>query len=652
MKKRKLILDLLCTAIMVFAVGCGMNGSKTGDVGKEGAGSIFEDIGAAKNEEDSAGSDENTGEGDTSGNSKNADSSDDVLNEKTVQLKYDSTLYITDEQGNLLHEYDLEKISDQFSSQKINLDPRDFKFYSDGALYYSCDVYNDGENGDHSVIYAVDPASDKAEVIYQTQNGIMAYYLDEYKDKLYFETYGQGEDNFIGHCLEKKGDMTFEETDFGYNSFLDNDNGFIIKQELNKSYRSVSVPKILGEVGFVVAEKDNDLYRLYEGAEPELIYESEEGYSPYVYFYDRDKVIFSLCDENYNDSQKYALDVESGKADLIVDDKKAVVTDFEDGIVYYSVSEEKGFQNVSMKFYAYDTKALSSKLIRQEDSTPGANGIYDVFTNNSTSGSKIFSLMYEDGAYVWCVTDAKEEPAASKSLGLVAQSFSVFDYGTVEAVNSKYECLDCGTPLSQYYGEKFVLDGRYSEHADEINKELADYIDGSANIAQNDTTFADSSCQEHQEDPDMYCVTDEDRVLDVYVIENKYLSVYMSGYWYGGGAHGMPSRGQFLFDLTTGQRLGIKDFYKGSEEEFKQLIASKVKEDFCKEGKEYYYLAENADEVYSQAYESAALDDRAVFAENGLDFLFYPYDLGPYSSGFITVHVSYEELLGRSTLAE
>ena len=114
----------------------------------------------------------------------------------------------------------------------------------------------------------------------------------------------------------------------------------------------------------------------------------------------------------------------------------------------------------------------------------------------------------------------------------------------------------------------------------------------------------------------------------------------------------MPSRGPFFFDLTTGQRLGIKDFYKGTEEEFKDLIASKVKEDYEKEGKDYYYFAESADEAYTQAYESAALDDRAVFTEDGLDFLFYPYDIGPYASGFITMHVPYEELLGRSTLSE
>jgi predicted nucleic acid-binding Zn-ribbon protein len=622
MKKRKLILELLCTAVMAFAAGCGAAGSETADGGKEGAGSLFEDIG------------------------------DGSIDGDTVQLKYGSKLFITDEQGNLLHEYDLEEINERFSSKGMALDSGNFKFYSDGALYYCCDVYDDGDEGNHSVIYAVDPEKDKAEVVYQTQNGIMAYYLDEYEDKLYFETYGQGDDNFTGRCFEKKDDLSFEEKGFDYNSFLDNDNGFIIKQELNKSYTSVSVPKILGEVGFVVAEKDNDLYRMTEGAEPELIYDAEDGYSPYVYFYDKNKVIFSLTDENYNDSQKYALDIDSGKADLIIDDKKAVPTDFDDGIVYYYISEESKFQNVSMKLYAYDTKTASSKLIRQEDHKPGANGIYDVFTNNWVSGSKLFSLTYEDGAYVWCVTDAKEDPAQTKSLGLVAQSFSAFDYGTVEAVNSEYACLDCGTPLSKYYGEKFVLDGRYSEHADEINKELADYIDGSANIAQNDSTFADSSCQEHQEDPEMYCVTDEDRVEDVYIIEDKYLAVNLSGYWYGGGAHGMPSKGQFLFDLTTGQRLGIKDFYKGTEEEFKDLIASKVKEDYEKEGKDYYYFAESADEAYTQAYESTALDDRAVFTEDGLDFLFYPYDIGPYASGFITMHVPYEELLGRSTLSE
>ena len=41
MKKRKLILELLCTAVMVFAAGCGSDGAETADGGKEGAGSLF-----------------------------------------------------------------------------------------------------------------------------------------------------------------------------------------------------------------------------------------------------------------------------------------------------------------------------------------------------------------------------------------------------------------------------------------------------------------------------------------------------------------------------------------------------------------------------------------------------------------------------------
>lgn len=630
MKKRKLFLELLCTAVSVFLAGCGMNGAETGEGKKEG-GYIFESIGASNDEgEDEA----------------------KPYSGEVAELKYGETLYITDDEGNLLSEYDLQKIKEQFSAKGISLDPGNFKFYSDGALYYSCDVYSGDEQGNHSVIYAVDPANDKAEVVYQTKDGSMAYFLDEYKGKLYFETYGQGDDNFIGHCYEKSDDLTFTESDFEYNSYLDNDNGFIIKQELYKGYTSVSVPKILGEVGFVVAEKDNDLYRLDEGKEPKLIYDTEEGYSPYVYFYNKDKVIFSLTDENYNDSQKYALDIESGRTDLIIDDKKAIAADFNDGIFYYYINEEEQFQNVSAKLYAYDTKDLSTKLIRQEKSIPGADGIYEVFSHNATLGSKLFSLKYQDGAYVWCVTDAKNDAGSEKTLGLVAKRFSVFDYGTVESVNSEFTCPDCNTPLSQYYGEKFALKDSYSEHADEINRQIAEYIDGSANIAQNDSSYADSSCSEHQEDPSMYCITDEDRVIDVYIIEDKYLAVNLSGYWYGGGVHGMPSREQFLFDLTTGQRLGIKDFYKGTEEEFKELIATKVKEDFSKSENDYYYMAENADDAYSQAYESAALDDRAQFTKDGLDFLFYPYDIGPYASGFITMHVPYDELLGRSTLTE
>ena len=148
----------------------------------------------------------------------------------------------------------------------------------------------------------------------------------------------------------------------------------------------------------------------------------------------------------------------------------------------------------------------------------------------------------------------------------------------------------------------------------------------------------------------MWCNTVEKEVNKVDILWNQYLTIDYSGYWYGGGAHGMPSSYQRLFDLTTGEELTLKDIYQGSEKSFKQLVAEKTKEDFLSYEEGYApYFAEDADMVYEEAYEYAGLTSlNIMFYETGISVLYAPYEMGPYASGFIDVFISYEELLGQS----
>ena len=162
----------------------------------------------------------------------------------------------------------------------------------------------------------------------------------------------------------------------------------------------------------------------------------------------------------------------------------------------------------------------------------------------------------------------------------------------------------------------------------------------------------EGSCEDHLENPSIWCETVENEVTGVKELGNHYLAVEYSGYWYGGGAHGYPSIEQYLFDLETGKQLTLKDFYMGSEESFKELVAQKTKEDFLSYEEGYSpYFSDNASAVYNDAYKYASIEGMLTwFYEDGIEVIYPPYDMGPYASGFISVFISYEELLGRSGL--
>ena len=197
-----------------------------------------------------------------------------------------------------------------------------------------------------------------------------------------------------------------------------------------------------------------------------------------------------------------------------------------------------------------------------------------------------------------------------------------------------------------------MLDGKYSKNADKINAALEEILNSELSYSNEGDEYWSSDCSEHQEHPEWYTITDDYTVSAVRIINNKYLAVDMGGYWYAGGAHGMPLRAQHMFDLETGEEKTIVDFYTLSNDDFKALVAYKTKEDFLSytDGESPYFAAD-ADTVFDQAYEYADLDGGTVdFAEDGIYYYYPPYEMGPYAAGYIDVFISYEELLGRKDL--
>ena len=294
--------------------------------------------------------------------------------------------------------------------------------------------------------------------------------------------------------------------------------------------------------------------------------------------------------------------------------------------------------------YAYDLKTNKQDLVYTVTPLPGVNSLQSY---TRVYGNTLLIADLDGGELKWYKVDSD---GSKEDIDCPIRTYSAYEYGSIIYDHNEYDCPDCGTPLYKVYGEAFVLDSKYSDCADTINAALKQKLDDSMVISSD---FYDSACEDHQADPQMYCETDDTQVQDVRIVNSKYLVVDMSGYWYGGGAHGMPYRNEYIFDLTTGEELTFRDFFKGTEDDLKELVASKAKEDYEKREADgdHLYFASSADELYDTVYEYTSIDSGNVyFNEDNVIYYFYPYDLASFADGFQEFSFTYQEMFGTDSM--
>lgn len=240
----------------------------------------------------------------------------------------------------------------------------------------------------------------------------------------------------------------------------------------------------------------------------------------------------------------------------------------------------------------------------------------------------------------------------------------VAPYGVVLSAEKEYACPFCGTVLETQVCETFQLDPKYSEHALKINEELRgkmsedlkyegisggqseeDAYDGIAPSLPAD----DSECDYHKEEVSGNPGSESTFVDKVNIIDNRYLLIDHSNNYYSGGAHGMSSADQIIYDLSTGESLKAQNFTKCTEEELKALVAEKVKEEYAKRPDDFF--AKSADEAYKDAYDIISFDSSNIFFyDDKVTYRFNPYDIGPYGATFVDIDFSYKDFSGTDTL--
>ena len=120
-----------------------------------------------------------------------------------------------------------------------------------------------------------------------------------------------------------------------------------------------------------------------------------------------------------------------------------------------------------------------------------------------------------------------------------------------------------------------------------------------------------------------------------YNIVGDFLSVAYDYYWYTGGVHGMYGSLFDIFDLSTGEKLEYNDFFGDSayaNEKLTPIIASHLTDSYRADGLEY---------IMKQDY-----IPKFRVEEEGILFIFNPYEIASFAEGIIEVLVPYSELKG------
>lgn len=110
----------------------------------------------------------------------------------------------------------------------------------------------------------------------------------------------------------------------------------------------------------------------------------------------------------------------------------------------------------------------------------------------------------------------------------------------------------------------------------------------------------------------------------------------LSYYSFRGGAHGIQTVSQLVFDKKTGEQLSESDlFAPGYEEPVAQLMRAAVQAEMEEESPE---LLEFVD------MELVVPNGNFSVGEGGVQWIFQPYEVGPYALGIVMASVSWEEL--------
>ena len=577
--------------------------------------------------------------------------SGDDTKEKECLLYYETyekensvgSMYLIDENGNKKR-YLSDAVQDLLEKNNLSsagMDGLQTQYlYINEILYVR--FYGDFDD-DRAGLYAID--LDNGKPVKITDNGDIDY-IDYYNGKLYIGFYGG----------EKSTESVFTVSDdFSYVSVEPEhiealnctDEYFLVKTPYKDSdgYHEAkagfSLARAFDETGYVIAARNGttgEYIKILPDGTTEKIECLPDGLGNILY-YDKDIV---YCTNEYYKANVYCVDLNTGSSKLVLDDSKSVCRQVEDNKLLCSDNEDGNL-------YIFDLKNGKDKQLYHLKKKTGVS-INDQFQCQILNG-KVFVCDLKDGELKWFRVDGYDDEYIVEDIDCPIEVVGAYKYGTVTKFESEMNCPSCGATILDISYDLFQLNEEYSKYSAVINEKLKEKKDDFLNGFSKewlDGVWHFDEC--YGIDLQSNGGESVESLSGVDIVNSRFLVLDMFNWWCSSpGAHVLSNDDNHVFDLSTGEELSMKNFYSGTETEFKALVAGKIKDDYCKEPKRYEMDSEEG--AYNAAYEKADIDSKSIdYFDDHITYCFEQYQLGSYAAGEYEVNVSYEELNGHAEL--
>lgn len=645
MRRKSLFTAIAALLTMTMLCGCTIDLSKLGNA--------FGDVEITNGDDDE--DDDDNDDTDVDADDEDDGDGDDISVTASDEEYYlyssnDDLVNVIDADGNLKYSYYLSGAT-MDNDKVIAATGMPADIYGDYYEFVAADGYDAyctfsyWDDAGYSGVYVYNAEDDSVKLIDKYSDKSNLTSVDLYDGKVYVrkETYDSEKGVYFPQELiyEKDSSGRYIRIPNPLDSFIGTVEGSVLtpKTNNNMNYCSKkSLTRMLDECGYFVVQKGLDLYVVSESSETKIpndssVYMNFEGMS-------KDCVLYSTYEES---AWLYKYDIATGHVTAI-DNATTTLGTFGDSFYYSKNSNFDGYFDATYTcdVYKYDFTTETAQKLYSEDSCPELGAYRAAVSGFTVVGDTYYYLGAEKKDIDWFKFDGSKKT----DTGMKVSHIDFADYGYIEVFEHTEFCEKCGKPISYYYAERFYFYDDAIANAADLNEIFGEiYSDEAYNYFEYGLDVLYDDCEYHSYSTNYI----NNRVTSVRGLGTNHI-VYNKCYnEYFGGAHDYSSYSQYIFDKDTGSAWTFSETYEGTEAEYINLVVEKTIADY--NSYDYVsspYFAESASELEKEVRSYVSLSSHHLWFDNDCAYImYYPYEMGPYASGFIMIPVTYEELFGR-----